>query len=127
MINETQQKTTRGEKMNTKADASYGFDLTNFKQGGFQRVLKALGITPIAKDMETKWYWEGNGILIITGNDPITGKYATTSPIKRKDEKNYASYMGLVGTSELVRKTVALIHKHTDFIKNESPGTREYI
>tara|TARA_Y100000296_G_C4966092_1_gene153490 strand:- start:55 stop:510 length:456 start_codon:yes stop_codon:yes gene_type:complete len=110
--------------------SKHGFDLTDFKNGGFQKVLKLLKIKPKAKLTKSKhgadqWEWKGNGILIVTGNDPITGKYAT--PGRRKDEKNYASYMGIEGKSDMVETAVELIRQYASYIKNESPGRRGYI
>ena len=73
--------------------AQHGFDLTDFKPGGFQKVLKALRIKPKANldRNESGWEWKGNGITIVTGNNPITGEYASAvsgkSPVKRKTEK----------------------------------------
>ena len=109
--------------------SKHGFDLTDFKNGGFQKVLKLLKITPKAKLTKKhgsyQWDWKGNGILIVTGNDPITGKYAT--PNRRKDEKNYASYMGIEGKPELVANAVELIKKYATYIKGESKGQRNFI
>ena len=128
-----------GEKLPTLADVQkkklteakkHGFDLTDFKPGGFQKLLKALKIRPKANNELTRngvnqWEWKGNGILIVTGNDPITGKFAEQG--RREDEKNYASYMGIEGKPELVQQAVELVHKWASYIKNESPGTRSYI
>jgi hypothetical protein len=106
----------------------HGFDLTDFKRGGFQKVLKALGIKPKAQEGRSSgWEWKGNGILIVTGNDPITGEYYSQSNIKRKAEKDYASYIGVEGKSELVDKAVELIKKYASYIKNEDPKRRSYI
>ena len=111
----------------------HGFDLTDFKPNGFQKVLKALKIRPKAKldRNESGWEWKGNGILIVTGNNPITGEYASVvsgkSPIKRKKEKNYASYIGVEGKPDLVAKAVELIKQEASYIKKESPGKRDYI
>ena len=126
-----------GEKLPTLADvqrkklteaSKHGFDLTDFKRNGFKQLLKALKIKPKAQldRNESGWEWKGNGILIVTGNNPITGEYASTS-ISRKLEKDYASYMGVEGKPELVQQAVELIHKWASYIKNESPGTRDYI
>ena len=86
----------------------HGFDLTDFKPGSFKKILKLLKIKPKAQldRNESGWEWKGNGILIVTGNNPITGEFANRINGKptRKSEKNYASY-----------------------IKNESPGKRSYI
>ena len=111
----------------------HGFDLTDFKSNGFQKVLKGVGIRQKeGKDGRSSgWEWKGPGILIVTGNDPITGKYYSSytgkSSVKRKDEKNYASYMGVEGKSELVDKAVELIRKYATYIKREDPKRRSYI
>jgi len=106
--------------------SKHGFDLTDFKRNGFKMVLKGLGIRPNAKSMAEKgYYWKGNGILIVTGNNPITGEFY--NPKLRKNEKDYASYMGIEGKPELVEKAVDLIKKYASYIKNESPGRRNYI
>ena len=84
-----------------KDGAQHGFDLTDFKPGGFKRFLKALGIPMIAKGSSTgapwsdgrSFFWRNNDIIIITGNNPITGQYRDEG--RRKPEKNYASYVGL--------------------------------
>ena len=132
-----------GEKLPTLADvqkkklkedllteaSKHGFDLTDFKNGGFQKVLKLLKIKPKAKLTKKhgsyQWDWKGNVILIVTGNDPITGKYAT--PNRRKDEKNYASYIGVEGSPDLVKHAVDLIKHYSTYIKGESPGKRSFI
>ena len=107
----------------------HGFDLTDFKRGGFQKVLKALRINQKKGEegRSSGWEWKGPGILIVTGNDPITGEYKSNSSIKRKAEKDYASYIGVEGKSELVDKAVELIHKYSSYIKNEDPKRRSYI
>ena len=120
------------EELLTEA-AKHGFDLTDFKRNGFKQLLKALKIKPKAQldRNESGWEWKGNGILIVTGNDPITGEYFSSStgksPIKRKSEKNYASYIGIEGKSELVLKAAELINKYASYIKREEPGKRSYI
>ena len=111
-----------------KEAAKHGFDLTDFKPKGYQKVLKALKIKPKAQldRNESGWEWKGNGIMIVTGNNPITGEYAGGA-VRRKNEKNYASYIGAEGKPELVQQAVELIKKHTTYIKAESPGRRSYI
>ena len=105
--------------------AKHGFDLTDFDRGGYQKVLKGLRIPPKASlnpDM-SGWVWKGNGITIVTANNPITGDYYTG---RRRNEKDYASYIGIQGRSELVMLAVKLIKQHGDY-KDESPGRRAYI
>jgi len=120
-------------KMLNEGKRQHGFDLTDFKNKGFEKVLKALKIRPKAEldRNESGWEWKGNGILIVTGNNPITGEYASSasgkSSIKRKPEKNYASYMGIEGKSELVDSAVELIKKYATYIKAEDPKRRSYI
>jgi hypothetical protein len=112
----------------------HGFDLTDFKPNGFQKVLKGVGIKPkairgdkVSGKKQSGWVWKGNGIMIVTGNDPITGEYYNQTSIKRKSEKNYASYIGIEGKRELVLKAVELIHKYASYIKKEEPGKRGFI
>ena len=108
--------------------AKHGFDLTDFKRNGFKQLLKALKIKPKAEHSDKSggsWEWKGNGILIVTGNNPITGEYAGEG--RRKNEKDYASYMGIEGKPDLVQQAIELVHKWASYIKNESPGRRNYI
>ena len=126
-----------GEKLPTLADVQrkklteakkHGFDLTDFKRNGFKQLLKALKIKPKAEHSDKSggsWEWKGNGILIVTGNNPITGEFY--NPKLRKNEKDYASYIGIEGKPELVKQAVELVHKWASYIKNESPGRRNYI
>ena len=104
----------------------HGFDLTNFKHNKFKVVLKNLGIRPKSQDMGNKgFYWKGNGILIITGNDPITGQF--WNPDMREPEKDYASYIGIEGMEGKVETAVDLIKKYASYIKDESEGRRDFI
>jgi hypothetical protein len=111
----------------------YGFDLTDFKVNGFKKVLQGLKIRPKAELSDKSggsWHWKGNGILIVTANNPITGEYAssgTAGGVKRKKEKNYASYIGVQGHPDKVEKAVELIKKHASYIKAEDPKRRSYI
>ena len=113
-------------RMLKEGKKQYGFDLTDFKNKGFEKVLKKLGIKPVADHKGNKGYfWKGSSILIVTGNNPITGEY--TDPGRRKAEKNYASYMGVEGDSKKVDLAVELIRKFATYIKNEDPKRRSYI
>ena len=125
-----------GEKLPTLADIQkkklteakkHGFDLTDFKPGSFKKILKLLKIKPKAQldRNESGWEWKGNGILIVTGNNPITGEFY--NPKMRKNEKNYASYIGVEGKPDMVETAVTLIKQYASYIKDESPGRRNYI
>ena len=115
-----------------KDGAQHGFDLTDFKPGGFKKLLKTLGIPTIAKgshqggsDTSNGFFFRNKDIVIITGNNPITGKYRNKN---RAPEKNYASYIGIeTKTREDMDKVVKLIKQNTSYRKGESRGTRGYI
>ena len=116
-----------------KDGAQHGFDLTDFKPGGFKRFLKALGIPMIAKGSSTgapwsdgrSFFWRNKDIIIITGNNPITGKYRNKN---RAPEKNYASYVGIeTKNPEDMDNVVKLFKKHTSYRKGESKGRRSFI
>ena len=110
----------------TEGKKEYGFDLTDFKYNKFPVVLKNLGIKPKAKHMGRKgFYWKGSGILIVTGNNPITGEF--NNPKSRKNETDYASYIGVEGDEKKVMKAVELIKKYARAIKGEDPKRRSYI
>tara|TARA_B100000073_G_C23437338_1_gene453878 strand:- start:111 stop:467 length:357 start_codon:yes stop_codon:yes gene_type:complete len=109
-------------------EVEHGFDLTDFKHNKYPVVLKNLGIKPKANQGRDGWEWKGNGIMIVTANNPITGEYATRAGgIPRKNEKDYASYIGIEGKPELVSRAVELIKKYSTYIKGESPGKRSFI
>lgn len=112
----------------------HGFDLTDFKPGGFKRFLTALGIPKVAKGSSTgvKWsagknyYWRNKNIIIITANNPITGQYY--APDRRSPEKNYASYVGIeTRDQKTMDKVVKLFKQNTSYRKGESKGRRDYI
>ena len=112
----------------------HGFDLTDFKPRGFEKFLTALGIPKIAKGSFTgvswsngkNYYWRNKDILIITANNPITGKYS--HPDRRSPEKNYASYVGIeTRDQKTMDKVVQLFKQHTSYRKGESKGRRDFV
>ena len=114
--------------------AQHGFDLTDFKPGGFKRFLKALGIPMIAKGSSTgaswsdgrSFYWRNKDIIIITGNNPITGQYRDKG--RRDPEKNYASYVGIeTKDPKDMDRVVKLFKQNTSYRKGESKGRRSFI
>ena len=113
---------------------AHGFDLTDFKPGGFKRFLKALGIPMVAKGSSTgaswsdgkSFYWRNKDIIIITNNNPITGQYY--EPSRRSPEKNYASYVGIeTKDPKQMAKVVKLFKQNTSYRKGESKGRRDFI
>jgi len=117
-----------------KPGVAHGFDLTDFKPGGFKKFLKALNIPTIAKGSFTgtpwskgsNFYWRNKDIVIITGNNPITGQYY--APDRRSPEKNYASYVGIeTRDQKTMDKVVKLFKQNTSYRKGESKGRRDFI
>ena len=115
-----------------KDGAQHGFDLTDFKPGGFKKLLKTLGIPTIAKgshtggsDTSNGFFFRNKDIVIITGNNPITGKYRNKN---RAPEKNYASYVGIeTKDQKTMDKVVKLFKQNTSYRKGESKGRRSFI
>ena len=117
-----------------KDGAQHGFDLTDFKPGGFKKFLKALGIPMIAKGSSTgaswsngkNYYWRNKDIIIITANNPITGQYY--APDRRSPEKNYASYVGIeTKNPKDMDRVVKLFKQNTSYRKGESKGRRDFV
>ena len=111
----------------TERTAKHGFDLAGFKPGGYKKVLKALGIPMKSKigKPDKGFQWKGRNILIVTGNDPITGKFR--NPENRDPERNYASYIGIEGDEKKVEQAVKLIKQNLQYYKEESKGRRDFI
>ena len=110
------------KKLITEA-TKHGFDLTDFKPGGWKSVLRGIGAsTNGVKDTSVGYpmfQWKGKSVTIYTGNNPITG-----GP---RGEKDYASYIGIDGDATAVKLAVGLIKKYADDTKDESPGRRDFI
>ena len=117
-----------------KDGAQHGFDLTDFKPGGFKKFLKALNIPAVSKGSSTgaswsdgkNYYWRNKDVIIITANNPITGQYHAKG--RRKAEKNYASYVGIeTKNPEDMDKVVKLFKQNTSYRKGESKGRRDFV
>ena len=117
-----------------KDGAQHGFDLTDFKPGGFKKMLRTLGIPMVAKGSSTgaswsdgkSFYWRNKDIIIITGNNPITGQYRDEG--RRDPEKNYASYVGIeTKDPKDMDRVVKLFKQNTSYRKGESKGRRSFI
>ena len=117
-----------------KDGAQHGFDLTDFKPGGFKKFLTALGIPKIAKGSSTgapwsdgrPYFWRNRDIIIITANNPITGQYHAKG--RRSPEKNYASYVGIeTKDPKQMGRVVKLFKQNTSYRKGESKGRRDFI
>jgi hypothetical protein len=134
-MNDTWKNFRLNESMKIFRDgAQHGFDLTDFKPGGFKRFLKALGIPMVAKGSSTgaswsdgkNFYWRNKDIIIITANNPITGQYY--APDRRDPEKNYASYVGIeTKDPKQMANVVKLFKQNTSYRKGESKGRRDFV
>lgn len=107
----------------------WGFDLSDIKTEDWINILKEIGAKSEAKydDKNEYFVWKGNGIKIITSNNPITGQPAA----KRRDnpenyEKDYAGYVGVRGLKEEVKKFVELFIEYAG-IKDMSILRRDFI
>jgi len=114
--------------------AQHGFDLSDFKPGGFKKFLKALNIPMIAKGSSSgaswsdgkNFFWRNKDVIIITANNPITGQYYAQG--RRPSEKDYASYVGIeTKNPEDMAKVVKLFKQNTSYRKGESVGKRDFI
>ena len=110
----------------------WGFNTTNFKKGGFQEVLRALRIPPIAKAVQDQFLWkrretEKPYTELITAGNPITGEY----PADKGDgtnRLNFAGYMGLRAPHHQQRAwALKHIRVFADHIKGESPDRLDYM
>ena len=117
-----------------KDGAQHGFDLTDFKPGGFKKFLKALNIPAVSKGSSTgapwsdgrNYFWRNKDIIIITANNPITGQYNTKG--RRSPEKNYASYVGIeTKDPKQMDRVVKLFKQNTSYRKGESKGRRDFV
>ena len=105
--------------------AQHGFDLTNISAKNWQKILTSVEAGNKANWSRYGWEWSGGDILIVTGNNPITGEYALSK--NRGIEKDYAGYIGIEGNPDKVKTVVSGIKKYADSIKGESKGGREFI
>jgi hypothetical protein len=121
----------RANKEKPKPTATkWGFDITDFGDNPlrFERVLARAGISPNAtpdRGSMGEFIWKGSGVIIVTGNNPITGEYF--QPNRRAPEIGFASYIGIEGNPEKVANVVKAVKKFATSIKDESPGERDFI
>ena len=117
-----------------KDGAQHGFDLSDFKPGGFKKFLKALNIPAVSKGSSTgapwsdgrNYFWRNKDVIIITANNPITGQYNTKG--RRSPEKNYASYVGIeTKDPKQMDRVVKLFKQNTSYRKGESKGRRDFV
>jgi hypothetical protein len=69
--------------------------------------------------------WANEDVLIVTGNNPITGAYS--SPGERVKQKGYASYIGIEGKEEKVAQTLDSFKENAKYYKDMDPRGRSFI
>jgi len=119
--------------LSEESNLKWGFDLTDFGSvSNFKKVIEPFNmkfkrVTKKSKNGDTnyEYKWSAPGIMIVTFNNPITGEYGV--PDGREAEKGYASYVGIEGDPDKVKKMVKLIKKHSTDFKDESPKSRDFI
>lgn len=132
-IKKTRKPRSKGV-VKTKMQPQYewGFDLTEISAKDWIHCLKLVGISPIGdlrkpypEANHLVWMWEGEGIKVHTGNNPITGEY--NRPGDRDNDVGYASYIGVYGDKDKVTKFSKAVSKLATFIKEETPGESHFI
>lgn len=109
-----------------------GFDLTDFYSvESFKKLLERFRLSsykrhemPVPYNKSYKYTWSNPIVMIITGNNPISGAYSV--PSARGNEKGYASCIGIEGECRIVREIFDYIDAHA-ISKGESPHHREFI
>lgn len=119
----------------------WGFDLTNFKESEdeykrsegegvkkFKGLLEKFGMSYkgyTESEVGYEWSDREESIVMVTGNNPITGEYWDTK--RRETEKGYLSYVGISCKSrEVLQEFIIEFRRRATFIKEESNG-RIYI
>jgi hypothetical protein len=111
-------------KLLNESNYEYGFDLTGISSKKWKELLKMFSIPTTPKLENKKWIWKStkHNVVIVTANDPISGKYAAKGT--REDEVDYASYIGVEGDKDIVVQIVRFINKNADDIKDQQVGRR---
>ena len=105
-----------------------GFDLTEIQAKYWQQLIDDHDLTFEATPKGWTWYQyadiKGSRNFVITANNPITGEYHGGG---REHETDYASYIGIEGTSEFVTKVFNFIKVNAEYYKSADFGSRNYI
>ena len=106
----------------TETQDEWGFSGASVRSAGrWEKVLNCVGIRDGALEDNghgtRRWVWKADGIVIVTGRNPITGKRLDVS---EKIRVGYVGYMGIRGNANLVKKAVEMIKKQGDY-KEETP------
>jgi hypothetical protein len=103
----------------------WGFDLTDFGDN-WPMFVKEIGLGTATR-IKGAFEWRNDlGLRVVTQNNPETGEYGPGRD-KREDAPGFASYMGAEGTPAEIERFAGLVRKYATFIKDESPGQRDFI
>lgn len=119
--------------MTTKAQA--GFDLTKISADNWEMILDLFDLEDMGwvarypGEEKYKEYgqfnFQNDNLLIVTGNHPIKGWYATLG--RREDDIGYASYIGIEGDPKLVKAAFKAIKRLAEYTKDEDANRRQFI
>lgn len=115
-----------------KACQQWGFDSTDFGgTGPFKNVLDAIHAKYKAERIERDTYymyvWTGPRVCLTTYYNPLTGEAPYKANYPAGPQIGYAGYMGLTGEAPAVGEAVLAIRANAVYVKDESPGRRDYI
>jgi len=113
-------------RLRTPSVLKWGFDLTDMRSAAaWANVLRVAGVNNEPVRTAQGWVWKGSGMVIVTGNNPVTGEYYRDG--LRQNEVGYASSIGVEGNPDRVMLVVKAIRKNALYIKDESPKVRDFI
>lgn len=93
-----------------EATAERGFDLTDFGTAAeFQEIIDGFNLQgdAVTRDGRTLFIWHSDNLMMVTGNNPITGEHSFDS--RRPPEEGYASKIGIEGRAAHVETLSELI------------------
>lgn len=102
-----------------------GFDLTDISAAKWKDLMFIIRgpLKPEKISGQLGWHWQGENVLVVTANDPISGVYHSGG---REVEKDYAGYIGIEGDPAAVKKVVQFIKKNSSY-KDFNSTSREFI
>ncbi len=127
---EEARKSSTGE-VSDGGSSKAGFDLTAISPENWASMLLNLGIRSnsgkrVNMGSYQAWQWEGDGIKIVTAQNPINGEPGDSSMGSQQKEIGYASYIGIEGEPGKVKMVVDFIKANGQY-KDFNPNQREFI
>jgi hypothetical protein len=122
----------KSRKLNEEQD-KWGFDSTEISASNWKAILSMGGAqgSPVLRGSGQRggWVWQGQGVKIITSNDPFTGERYDSNehPGMYDTSKDYVGYIGIEGEAEKVKEIAKEIKKRASYVKGTSPHDRDFI